>query len=124
MAQTSSAALEASIVPTPLLSFNLNKLLIFVQQKRGSSGLGAFAPNCFTGACILTGLSQSGESPVYVRLSLISRHGVLSVLRVSVVNWFWHFYHHGGTENTENALRQSQIRTRPNISIATPSENN
>jgi hypothetical protein len=32
MAQTSSAALEASIVPTPLLSFNLNKLLIFVQQ--------------------------------------------------------------------------------------------
>src|SRR5258705_13582236 len=29
----------------------------------------------------------------------------------SVVQWFRRFYHHGGTENTENALRQSQMRT-------------
>ena len=32
-------------------------------------------------------------------------HWFLSVLRVSVVKCFRHSYHHGSTENTENALR-------------------
>jgi hypothetical protein len=42
---------------------------------------------------------------------LTSRPTLLRVLRASVVKGFRHFYHHGGTENTENALIQSQIRT-------------
>ena len=37
---------------------------------------------------------------------LIHVRGVLSVHRVFVVKWFSILYHHGGTENTENALRQ------------------
>ena len=32
------------------------------------------------------------------------------VLCVSVVKWFSGFCHHGGTENTENALKQSQTK--------------
>ena len=35
--------------------------------------------------------------------------GFLRVLRVFVVKWFSALYHHGGTENTENALIQLKI---------------
>ena len=35
---------------------------------------------------------------------------VLSVLRVSVVNCFRDFYHHGGTENTEIGQGKSKTR--------------
>ncbi len=33
-------------------------------------------------------------------------HGVL---RVSVVKWFRRLYHHGGTENTDNALNNLKL---------------
>jgi len=48
----------------------------------------------------------------HVGSDLISRPTGFSVFSVSAwCSGFRRFYHHGGTENTENALRQSQIRT-------------
>jgi hypothetical protein len=55
--------------------------------------------------------ANSKTNPEVARDISFTLHRVLRVLRVSVVKWFRRFYHHGGTENTENALRQSQIRT-------------
>jgi hypothetical protein len=50
------------------------------------------------------------EGPRLV-VPLFTSHGLLRVLRVSVVKRFRRFYHHGATENTENALIESQIRS-------------
>jgi hypothetical protein len=44
-------------------------------------------------------------------------HAVLSVLRVSVVNGSGYFYHHEGTENTENALDSVLTLTSQNATL-------